>query len=123
MAKKLFKSWGVLSGVRQTKTKGCWQAKLETQELTKEQKDIFTDFNEEQLGAFVFSPTEVKPEDIKDIPELTGEFKKDKSPSQRLRNVLFVFFKQTHKSTDDFELFYKNQMEKFISFIKDKLDD
>ena len=118
---KVFKCWATLSDVRAIKPKGCWQAKLQTEELSKELKDQFTDYSG-NLGMFVFSETDIKTEDLKDIPELKGEFKSDKSPSQRLRNILFVFFKQTHKDIDNFDAFYKTQMEKFISVVKDKLD-
>ena len=117
----IFRCWATLGKVKAIEPVGCWEARLQTQELTKEEKDMFTDFAG-KLGVFIFSETDVKVEDLKDIPELKGEFKSDKSPSQRLRNVLYVFYQQTHKDTDNFDEFYKRQMEKFIQVVKDKLD-
>lgn len=48
-----------------------------------------------------------------------------KKPSIRLRDVLFVFWKQqTEKGNTqtDFETFYKTNMEKFIELVKSKLE-
>lgn len=43
-----------------------------------------------------------------------------KSPSQRLRASIYVWWEQT-KQTDDFEVFYRSTMEKFINHIQNKL--
>jgi len=45
-----------------------------------------------------------------------------KSPSQRLKAVLFVLWKQTGEPENDFDLFYKLEMEKIIDKIKEKLE-
>lgn len=46
-----------------------------------------------------------------------------KSPSQRLRSVLYVLWEQEYKSEyDTFTLFYNDRMERLINQIKDKLD-
>lgn len=125
--RKIFKCWAILSGVKGVEPIGCWQAIIHTQELTKEQKDRFTDFNN-TLGVFVFSETDVNPDDLRDIPELKGEFEKEKSPSERLRNVLWIYYKQNHEWIDDaehrknFDIWRKGQMDKFIDLIKSKLD-
>ena len=46
---------------------------------------------------------------------------KGKTPSKRLRNVLFVLFKQDSEGYDNFSDYYNNKMEKFITHIKGKL--
>lgn len=56
-----------------------------------------------------------------DIPETTQEFKTDKTPSQRLRNVMYVFWSQNNSTKEDFETFYKRNMEKIINKIKEEL--
>jgi hypothetical protein len=43
-----------------------------------------------------------------------------KSPSERLYNTIFVYYKQI-KSTDDFEVFYRRHMEGIIDQYKEKL--
>jgi hypothetical protein len=57
-----------------------------------------------------------------DIPEETVEFKGDKSDSQRLRDILYVYWSTKTDKQKTFEEFRKIQMEKFINLIKDKLD-
>ena len=54
-----------------------------------------------------------------DIPEETD----DKSPSQRLRAVLYVLWEQQWKERfSTFALFYAHYMEKIIDQIKEKLE-
>lgn len=45
-----------------------------------------------------------------------------KTPSQRMRNVLFVLWQQNNGGYEDFNLFYLNRMDKLIDQIKSKLD-
>lgn len=58
-----------------------------------------------------------------DVPDEVPEFKGEKTPSERLRNVLFVYWKEVNKSQGSFETFRNNYMEKIISSIKEKLPD
>lgn len=44
-----------------------------------------------------------------------------KTPAQRLRAVLFVWWEQLGRPNDDFELFYRMKMEKIIDLVKEKL--
>ena len=62
------------------------------------------------------------PEEI-EIPEERAEVD-EKSPSERLRNVLFVYYKQETQAgryVGLFENFKKEKMERLIEFIKGKL--
>lgn len=45
-----------------------------------------------------------------------------KSPSQRMRNVLFVLWQQNNGGYDDFNLFYLNRMDRLIDQVKAKLE-
>ena len=51
-------------------------------------------------------------------PEITG----GKSPSKRLRDCLFVWWRQDPQGYEDFELFYIRQMDLISQSIKDKLN-
>jgi hypothetical protein len=57
----------------------------------------------------------------KDVPDFTPEFKDDKSPSERLRNVMWVYHSQK-KIAEPFESWRKNQIEAIISKWKESLD-
>lgn len=73
-----------------------------------------------KLGWFVFSEQSIKPEDIKDLPEIQLD-EGEKSPSQRMRAALFVYWEQ-QKIQEPFDIFYRRQVEKWISQIKEKLN-
>lgn len=46
----------------------------------------------------------------------------EKSPSKRLRAVLYIFWEQQYKGAyPEFEVFYRSKMEDIINRIKDKL--
>jgi hypothetical protein len=57
-----------------------------------------------------------------EIPnEPAKEFRDDKSPSERLRAVLFVYWKQLG-GTGSFNEFYKSKIDKWIDAIKERLE-
>ena len=54
--------------------------------------------------------------------KLSSEKNDGKTPSQRLRAVLYIYWKQ-HKQNDfEFDIFYLKYMNRLIDKIKDKLD-
>jgi hypothetical protein len=53
---------------------------------------------------------------------VSSEDTKNRTPSQRLRGILFVLFKEDSKGHESFDSFYAQQMEKLIQHFKDKLD-
>ena len=56
---------------------------------------------------------------VNELPELEYT-KTNKSPSQRLRSVIYVYWQQKG-SKGDFQLFYENIIEDVINKFKDKL--
>lgn len=71
-------------------------------------------------GWLTFSPN---PDEI-EIPDERAELD-EKSPSERLRNVMFVWYKQETEAgrfVGLFETFRKERMEKIIEGVKSKLD-
>lgn len=76
------------------------------------------------LGYFFFLDRPSLVVDTSDLPEIKLE-KWEKSPSQRLRAVLFRYWEQLQdaKSTElSFEAWYREEMEKLISTFKDRLN-
>jgi len=72
------------------------------------------------IGWLLFSPDEMSKEDL---PEKDVEYKGgNKSPSKRLRNVIYVFWRDETDQSEDFQKFYERQIERFINKIKDRLD-
>lgn len=73
----------------------------------------------EKPGWFFFLPApdgKIKTDDLPEIKLEDGE----KSPGQRLRASLYVWWEQKGKP-DDFELFYRRHMERIIEQVKEKL--
>ena len=54
----------------------------------------------------------INEEDLKDLPDLQIDIKDDKSPSKRLRDRMFVFYKKTFGTNLNFEIWYSNELNK-----------
>lgn len=89
---------------------------FETRELSNPEFIALRDIRGTQ-GWLAFSMNEIQEEEIPTEMAETGT----KSPSQRLRSVLFLMWKQ-EKSLLDFDVWYRSKMETLIQNIKNKLD-
>ena len=97
-----------------------WQLKVSTQELTPEQVASVAQLKGKQ-GWFLFSENTFNESDIP--KEQAPEFRDDKSPSQRLRNVLFVYWKENTKHEKTFEVWKNEWYEKKIEEVKKYLPE
>lgn len=109
----------IIDGITKKKD-GTLSIKLGTQELhSQDTAEIFEMGNRQIWTAFSDIP--VKENDL-NIPEVLDETDL-KSPSQRLRGVIYILFEQSKDKTNKtFEHFYRDYMEKIIDNIKDKLN-
>ena len=113
----MFQLPATIDGVRTLKDGGL-RMTVDTNELsTEEMAEVFT--LKEKFVWLAIAETDIK-EDELNVPEVMTEFKNEKTPSQRLRNVIYVYWEQ-NKPTKTFDEFYRQKMEQIISFIKDKL--
>jgi len=92
---------------------------VDTQELNTEDKTNVMGLHK-KIGWFIFADQPIHEEDIKDLPEVKLE-SGEKSPSARLRAVLFIFWEQ-QKIQEPFDIFYRRKMELFIETVKGKLN-
>lgn len=90
-----------------------------TQELDASSKTRLFEFSE-KLPWMVLADKEQDQVTVPDLP--AQDFKNEKSPSKRLRAVLFVFWKEVMNGVGDFELFYRREMERIIDSYKQELD-
>ncbi len=91
---------------------------VHTKELDPVEKVQIMEFHNKQ-GWLLFSPNVIED---KDIPSARAEIG-SKTPSQRLRAVLYILWEQSTKETrGTFEDFYSSKMEALIEKIKEKLD-
>lgn len=70
-----------------------------------------------KFGFLMFKPNEFT---VDDMPTEAAE-DRNKTPSKRLRAVLFLMWKQAGEK-GDFEVYYRAQVEKVIEHLKNKLD-
>ena len=106
---------GILTSMSHTKDGGL-RIGFTTQELTKnEMAEMLNYF--QKFGYILFKPNEFQDTDI---PKGFAE-KKGKTMSQLLRNILYRYWEQTN-SEKEFELFYREKMEKFIDMVKKQLE-
>lgn len=73
----------------------------------------------DKLGWFMFAENAFTETDIP--VENAPEFKEDKSPSQRLRSVLWVYWDQCTDKKQSFNNFYDSWVEKKIREVKELL--
>jgi len=102
------------------KADGGMSLRFSTQELSVGDKVKAGEFVN-QYGWLLFAANEFKDEDI---PEENTPVDGWKSPSERLRNVLFALFKAEHPEArgDEFNGFYSGRMEMIIDQIKAKIE-
>lgn len=105
----------ILTSIR-SRTDGSLGLSFTTPELTSEQKLIFINLHQKNCKMLL------TPVDEDDEPPMEVQTEMDqKSPSQRMRAVMFVYFKQL-KISGTFSDFYEKQVEAIIEKIKSKLD-
>lgn len=107
----------ILEGVRSKKDRSL-SLTFSTPELTVTERSVFM-----ELQGIVLELT-VKPIDELSAPEMkVDKDMEQKSQSRRIRDVLFVLFSQDAEGFTDFELYYKAKTEKYISFLKEKINE
>lgn len=110
-----FMAPAILTSLSYTKDRGL-RLGFATNELTDEDKVIASKFHG-KFGWVLFAENQFKDEDIPDT-DATDE---SRSPSRRLRDVLFVLWHQRGKK-GDFESFYRVNMDQAIDRVKKLLD-
>jgi len=93
---------------------------ISTPELNNLEKVLFMELQGIQCNCTI------RPLDNDSAPEEIKTEMNSKTPSQRLRNTLFCYWKQLSdngKVTEPFELWYPARMENIILQYKQKLDD
>lgn len=99
-----------------TRSDGSLALRFSTPELEAQEKTAFFELLNQNLK-MLLQPADGVPAEFK---EVKGQFDR-KTPSARLRGVLFVFWKQAD-GTGDFEDFYRRRIDDVIEMFKKKLD-
>jgi len=115
----MFQTQSVVDKV-QTMVDGGVKLTLVTQELSPhEMTELFA--LKGKLGWMLFKSAVIKETEVPEEP--AQEFKTDKTPSQRLRAALYVYWDKSTNKSKPFDALYKEWMEKKISEIKEYLPE
>lgn len=98
-----------------SKSDGSAGLRFATQEISAEQ---FADLKRNLNG---FGWLQFQENQAIEVPTEPAVEDKDKTPSKRLRSVLYILWKE-NKVEEDFETYYRKQVEKIIDHLKSKLD-
>ena len=110
-----------VEGIRSRKDKSA-AITLGTNELSSEIAGQIFSLQNKIVVAYISQKEELS-EDEKDIVDSIEPDQKGKSPSQRLRNVLFISWESNKEGYDDFNLYYLHKMEIIINHYKSKLPE
>lgn len=102
-----------------TRKDGSLKMSFESQELNAKDGAALLDMRN-KIGWLLFSAEQITEEDVPE-EKIEADFDGEKTPSQRLRSVMFVYWKQKGKK-ESFNDFYRSQMEKWIDQIKECLE-
>jgi len=106
----------IIEGIRSRKDRSLGVT-FTTPELPVQEKALFMELQGINVNMVI------TPLDEKDVEEYKIESDIDqKSPSQRMRSVLFILWKQDNESLD-FNDYYRKHMEKLIDFLKAKIKE
>jgi len=94
-----------------------WKLTFETRELGGDEVALLAN-NFQGEGWLLFKPNGQVSMD--EVPESTAD-SGTKSQSQRLRDVIYILYKQAG-STVDFETYYRTALERLIEHVKTKLE-
>ncbi len=95
---------------------------FETQELTPEQVGSIQSLLN-KIGYLAFKGEEFNSSEVDNIENLKSEYNDtSKTPSQRLRGVLWHNFNKDNEGFKTFPAYYDNKMEVLINHFKSKLD-
>jgi len=89
------------------------------------QKELKSEDNAElfrqkgKIGWFLFKSESVITEKELNLPEIVGEFKGDKTPGKRMREILYRIWERTDRKVDS-ETYYRREVNKICEHLKEK---
>jgi hypothetical protein len=96
-----------------------WRIQFDTQENVNPEVIAYFMKNVDRLGWITHSVNQIDSEHIVDLPPVKQY--EGKTPSQRMRSVIFLLWSKDKNGHETFEGFYDWYMEKIIEKIKTKL--
>lgn len=105
--------------VLRTLSDGSVKITFVTREIPADHLAVLLSYRKSE-GYLLFKPAQFEESDLIDIPETVPEFRNSKTPSERLRNVLFRLWE--HRGAQgNYEQWRTEEMERIITHYKGKL--
>jgi hypothetical protein len=102
------------------KVDGSWSVSFSTQILSLEQRQVIMELYQ-QPTYLMMKGTEIEESEADLLDSVDTDLGNNKTPSQRLRGVLYRKWEQSNEGYPDFKDFYKHKMEVLIEHFKSKL--
>lgn len=95
--------------------------KIETQELNPGDGSRVLELMQKQIY-IAMAEIPLQEADL-EVPEASPEFKTDKTPSQKFRNRLYIYYKDIHGTDEGFREWYEKTLDTISQRYLDKLND
>lgn len=109
----------IVSSIRSLKD-GSVSVCVETQELSPAKAGELFSFRGKVVMMYLSPKETISQKEINQINEIDAEFE-GKTPSKRMRDVLYVLFTQQPEGHKEFDAFYKFKMSQITEHLKSKL--
>lgn len=103
-----------------TRVDGSTSVKLGLPELNPDQIGKLYGFRKQAMVCY-FSPKEITRSEIEKVDKVDVDLG-GKTQSQRIRNTLYKLFDHDNEGFKTFDEFYKSKTEKYIEFLKSKIE-
>lgn len=104
-----------------TRKDGTMKIIIGTQEISPEKAGTLF-LLQNKLGYVAIKQADFQPSEIDALTDIDQDLKQiGKTPSERIRNVLFVLFTQSNEGFEDFNAYYRFKTEKIIEHLKSKI--
>lgn len=114
---------GTLEGIRSLQDRSV-KLTFTTQELAPSDIGDLFSFQNKFCKLLVTDSNVIQQEMLKAVEDSEVEsWDKSKTPSQRMRGVMFVLFSQNPEGQPDFDSYYKFKMNAIIDHLKTKIED
>jgi hypothetical protein len=114
---KAISTHAIITGIRSKQDRSL-SLTVSTPELSSSEKTAFLDL-QGLNSQVVIAPLDEEAQEVVEVEEKMD----GKTPSQRLRGALWVYWNQKKRDKyPDFESFYRSQMERFIDSVKSQIE-
>lgn len=104
-----------------TRADGTIKVIIGTQELSPEKVGALF-MLKNKLGFVAIKEANFQPDEIDALTDIDDDLKTlGKTPSERMRNVLFILFQQSAEGFTDFNSYYRFKMDAIITHLKAKI--